>query len=204
MFRVSVTELCEFTAKEGDLDARFRPAPSPQEGMAGHLKLWARRGKEYEREIALRSSYGDLEIHGRADSYCSANNELEEFKTHRGKVERIAANRRALHWAQLKLYGYQLCLARGLQNIQLTLVYFDIDREVETPFSESYTFDQLSDFYVQHCQVFEVWAQKQMEHRKALASAISDLQFPFEGFHSGQRQLAEQVYRVSRQRNHLL
>ncbi|HEY0914584.1 MAG TPA: ATP-dependent DNA helicase, partial [Solimonas sp.] len=107
MFRVSVTELCEFTAKQGDLDARFRPAPSAQEGMAGHLKLSARRGKGYEREIALQSRHGELEIYGRADSYCPATNELEEFKTHRGKVERIAANRRELHWAQLKFYGYQ-------------------------------------------------------------------------------------------------
>lgn len=204
MFRVSVTELCDFTAKQGDLDARFRPAPTSQEGMAGHLKLAARRRGGYEREIALRSLHGVLEIHGRADSYCAATNELEEFKTHRGKVERIAPNRRTLHWAQLKFYGYQLCLARELEDIQLTLVYFDIDRELETPFSESFTRDELGEFHAQHCAIFEAWALKQMAHRQALTQAISRLQFPFENFHDGQRRLAEGVFRASRQRQHLM
>src|SRR5688500_17952535 len=35
-YTVSVRTLCEFTSKEGDLDLRFTPAPSVQEGIAGH------------------------------------------------------------------------------------------------------------------------------------------------------------------------
>lgn len=37
--RIAVRELCEFTAKEGDLDLRFTPSPTAQEGMAGHSTL---------------------------------------------------------------------------------------------------------------------------------------------------------------------
>lgn len=33
--RIAVRELCEFTAKEGDLDLRFTPSPTAAEGMAG-------------------------------------------------------------------------------------------------------------------------------------------------------------------------
>ena len=37
-FKVAVRELCEFTARSGDLDLRFSPTPSAQEGLAGrHL-----------------------------------------------------------------------------------------------------------------------------------------------------------------------
>ncbi|BBI59123.1 hypothetical protein HSBAA_04290 [Vreelandella sulfidaeris] len=34
-YRVAVRALCDFTAREGDLDHRFTPAPSAREGMQG-------------------------------------------------------------------------------------------------------------------------------------------------------------------------
>ena len=35
-YTVAVRALCEFTAKAGDLDLRFTPSPSAQEGIDGH------------------------------------------------------------------------------------------------------------------------------------------------------------------------
>ena len=52
-YTVSVRALCEFTAKAGDLDRRFTPSPSAQEGMEGHSTIAARRPAGYEREITL-------------------------------------------------------------------------------------------------------------------------------------------------------
>ena len=43
-YTVAVRELCEFTAKQGDLDLRFTPAPTALEGMAGHALAASRRG----------------------------------------------------------------------------------------------------------------------------------------------------------------
>ena len=40
---VAVRTLCEFTARRGDLDLRFTPAPSALEGIAGHQAVTARR-----------------------------------------------------------------------------------------------------------------------------------------------------------------
>jgi len=40
---VAVRALCEFTAKQGDLDLRFSPSPSAQEGIAGHAVVASRR-----------------------------------------------------------------------------------------------------------------------------------------------------------------
>src|SRR5690554_7069399 len=36
---VAVRTLCDFTAREGDLDHRFTPAPSAEEGIAGHAEI---------------------------------------------------------------------------------------------------------------------------------------------------------------------
>jgi hypothetical protein len=35
MYQVSVKALCNFTAKRGDLDTRFTPAPSALDGIRG-------------------------------------------------------------------------------------------------------------------------------------------------------------------------
>ena len=43
-YTVAVRALCEFTAKVGDLDLRFTPSPTAQEGIAGHAVVTSRRG----------------------------------------------------------------------------------------------------------------------------------------------------------------
>ena len=44
-YTVAVRTLCEFAAKQGDLDLRFTPAPSAQQGQAGHQTVIARRAE---------------------------------------------------------------------------------------------------------------------------------------------------------------
>src|SRR5512138_3122989 len=97
---VSVRTLCAFAARAGDLDLRFAPAPSAQEGIAGHRLVQGRRGADYESELALQARCGRLQVRGRADGYDPGRGRLEEIKTFRGEFEAIPANQRALHWAQ--------------------------------------------------------------------------------------------------------
>ncbi len=98
-FPVSVKELCNFTAKRGDLDRRFTPAPSAQEGVWGHAQAAARRGACYETEVALTATEATLTVRGRADGIDAAARRIDEFKTFRGELARMKANHRVLHWA---------------------------------------------------------------------------------------------------------
>ena len=52
-YRVAVRALCEFTAKTGDLDLRFTPSPTAQQGIAGHRTVASRRSPEYQAELRL-------------------------------------------------------------------------------------------------------------------------------------------------------
>lgn len=125
-YRIAVRELCAFAAREGDLDLRFTPSPTAQQGVQGHQRIVRRRGKGYESEISLSGSVGNLDIRGRADGYDSVRNCLEEIKTHRGDLSRQPAHHRTLHWAQARIYGALMCRARELDGITLALVYLDI------------------------------------------------------------------------------
>src|SRR5215469_1103024 len=203
-FTIAVRSLCEFTAKAGDLDVRFTPAPSAREGIEGHAALARRRGPAYESEIALESEYAELRVRGRADGYDAAANRLEEFKTYRGDLRRMPDSHRAVHWAQLRIYGALLCRARALPELQLALVYFDIGSETETVYIESHTALLLEQHLADHCERFLCWARPELERRAARDSCLRGLPFPFDAFHPRQRELAEAVYKSERRGRALL
>ena len=196
-YSVSVRSLCEFTAKRGDLCIRFTPGPSAQQGIAAHHRVGARRGSDYEREVSLRGRYEALLVRGRADGYDPGRNLLEEYKTCRGDFARMPANQRGLHWAQLKIYGAMLCAERGLTAIELGLVYFDIQSGTETSLREQCSADELQREFEEHCARFLAWARRELAHREARDRFLLALRFPHASLRTGQRQMAEAVYRAA-------
>ncbi|EPL07055.1 ATP-dependent DNA helicase [Pseudomonas sp. CF161] len=195
-YRIAVRALCEFTAKVGDLDLRFTPSPTALEGIAGHRTVAARRSPGYQSEVALQGQYGPLTVKGRADGYDPTQNLLEEVKTYRGDLSRMPANHRQLHWAQAKVYGWLMCQALELSEIRLALVYFDIVSEQETALVEPFEAAVLELFFKQQCAVFVQWAEQELAHRSARDLATQALAFPHGQFRSGQRSLAESVYKA--------
>ncbi len=143
---VAVRAMCEFTARRGDLDLRFTPAPTSLEGMAGHVTVAGRRTSGYETEITLTGTHRNLNVRGRADGYDPVAHRLEEVKTHRGDLERMPDNHRALHWAQALVYGHLLCRARGFDELTVALVYFDIGSQKETLLTQTHTARELEIF----------------------------------------------------------
>nr|WP_250131926.1 ATP-dependent DNA helicase [Stutzerimonas nitrititolerans] len=203
-YRVAVRALCEFTAKQGDLDLRFTPSPTAQEGIAGHGQVAARRGEGYEREVALEGHYRNLQVRGRADGYDPAANRLEEVKTYRGDLTRQPDNHRQLHWAQAKVYGWLLCKARGLSSLSIALVYYDVVTQKETAIGETFAAESLRAFFETQCERFIDWAEQEMAHRACRDQALDTLRFPYREFRAGQRQLAEAVYKAVCTGTHLM
>ena len=195
---VAVRALCEFTARAGDLDLRFTPAPSGLEGMAGHAAVARRRGGGYETEVALSGEFRGLRVRGRADGYDPASNQLEEVKTYRGRLENVRANQRALHWAQARVYGHLLCETRGLPSLRVALVYFNPGTEEETVLAETWEAAALAAFFQEQCARFLEHAQAEQARRRARDAALAALAFPHGTLRSGQRELAVATYRRAR------
>ena len=195
---IAVRALCEFTAKQGDLDLRFTPSPSAEQGIAGHALVAARRAEGYQAEVSLEADYGELRVRGRADGYDPVNNQLEEVKTFRGDLAALPDNHRQLHWAQVKIYGWLLCQKLDLPEVRLALVYFDIGSQQETVLSELFTADALQQYFEAQCDKFLGWARQELAHRAARDAALGDLPFPHAAFRPGQRELAAAVYNAGR------
>ncbi|MGI4777212.1 MAG: ATP-dependent DNA helicase [Janthinobacterium lividum] len=207
VFTVSVKALCAFGAKAGDLDFRFAPVPSAQEGIAGHLLVQGRRGEGYQREVTLSTEFEGLRVRGRADGFqsdCGTVPRVEEIKTFRGDFEAIRQHHRALHWAQARTYGWMLCEKHALPAIEVALVYLDLASGEESVLAEHMTRDQLRTAFQTLCRGFTAWAQQEGRHREALRDALGRLAFPHAEFRTGQRELAQAVYRAAASRRCLI
>lgn len=195
---IAVRELCAFAAKTGDLDHRFTPSPTAQDGIEGHQIVAARRGLARRNEVSVTGDYKQLTVRGRADGLIEAEGLLEEVKTHRGDLQMMPANHRALHWAQAKVYGALLCRQLAFAGLRVSLVYFEIASQKETIFVEAFEATELEAFFGGLCESFLAWADRELEHRRRRDAALANLAFPHEGFRAGQRRLAENVFRAAR------
>jgi len=195
-YTVSVRSLCEFTAKRGDLDRRFTPAATALEGLQGQSIVASRRSLDYETEVTLETICGPLRVRGRADGYDPRRRCLEEVKTIRGQPEDVPENRRHLHWAQLQTYGALFCRERGVEELALALVYFDIASQTESEMFQVFGAAELEEALLQRCAAFEHWAAQEAAHRQARDLALRTLGFPPGSFRPGQRDLAEAAYRA--------
>ena len=195
---ISVRTLCELTAKKGSLDQRFTPSPSAIEGMMGHQTVTSRRGYSYRTEISLTGEFQNIFVRGRADGYDPDLNQLEEIKTYKGHLDRMPENHRQLHWAQAKIYGYLICEECDLENIKIALVYYNVTSKDETPFIEEFSISKLKQFFEHHCELLQAWAEQELAHRTSRNSELSTINFPHPEFRTGQRKLAESVYKTAK------
>ncbi|HRK39319.1 MAG TPA: ATP-dependent DNA helicase [Burkholderiaceae bacterium] len=194
---VAVRELCEFAAKTGDLDLRFTPAPTAEQGQAGHHWLGSQETPPYETELTLQATWQHLTVRGRADGYHPTLNRVDEYKSHRGDLARQPANHRALHWAQAKVYGWLLCQSRGLDRIDVCLVYLNVATRQTTRFTDTCQASELVAWVDHLCGRYAAWAGQQAQHRAARDAALNALAFPQPAFRAGQRELAKAVYRAA-------
>ena len=194
---VAVRTLVEFCAKQGDLDLRFTPSPSAQDGIEGHAQVRSGRKSDYQREVGLEGRFQELRVKGRADGYDPSLNQLEEIKTYRGDFNAIAENHRYLHWAQAKVYAHLLCQQRELAHINVALIYFQVDTQQETALVETYSALSLTSFFDQQCQLFLSWAKQELGHRQQRDAALKEMRFPHPSFRAGQRELAVAIYKAS-------
>jgi DNA excision repair protein ERCC-2 len=198
-YTVTVRALCEFAAKQGDLDLRFTPSPTSQQGIAGHHSVASNRSASYRREVTVSGVYRHLIVRGRADGYDPDRNLLEEIKTFKGELDAMPANHRHLHWAQAKVYGALMCQEFDLGALTVSLVYFDVGRQQEAPpLLQQCTANELQAFFEDLCERFIDWADAELAHRESRDAALTGLKFPHDDFRAGQRDLAKAVFNAAR------
>ena len=205
----SVRHLVEFVLRQGDIDDRhgsLDPFEAMQEGSRIHRKIQNSMGPFYRAEVPLKFKveYEDytLGIEGRADGLVlEATDEgeiigatIDEIK---GMYFDVTSFEKPVlvHEAQAKCYAYIVAEQYDLPQVTVQMTYCSLETEEIKRFTQTYTFEEIRDWFLTIIEIFRKWTDFQLYHYLDRNNSIKGLPFPYE-FRPGQHKLIEDVYRT--------
>lgn len=208
--KISVRNLVEFVLRSGDIDNRRGKGSQKeamQEGSRIHRKIQRRMGASYQPEVPLKIELEkekyQLIIEGRADGII-----IEETGVTIDEIKGVYMDIHALeapvqvHLAQAKCYAYIFALKEELKEISVQMTYCNLDTEEIRRFQETYSFEEIQEWFEDVIKRYEKWADFQYEARMERNDSIAGLEFPYP-YREGQKELAAGVYRTIRREKNL-
>jgi Rad3-related DNA helicase len=205
--KLSVTTLAEFSCRQGDLELNGTIGPTAREGMRAHQRIQESRSCENEVRVAVDLSVEKTPVRltGRIDLVDTHVHKLSEIKTTLVPADKLSTAKKALQWAQIKLYGYcyyQQIKADAVQplpsTLQLELIHSNIRANTEYSDVQAFSVDELEQFALDALYTYVRWIQKVRLSQHRTQRSASDLQFPHKHYRAGQRDMAAAVFRAVR------
>ena len=208
---LSVHQLVDFLLRSGDIDNRVFNRSSQTEGTRIHASYQSKQGKNYISEYPLKQTFkiDDIEVtlQGRADGIIKKSEKeyiIDEIKTTVIELEEFRDENLIWHLGQAKCYAYMFAYALGLDTIGVRLTYIKQGKESKK-LVDDYTYytSELEQYIYgligQYLEFYNI-ILRQIEARDA---SIENLQFPFDKYRKGQKQLAKYVYSVAKNKGKL-
>lgn len=200
--KLSIRNLVEFVMRSGDIDNSFKSMSRALEGTRAHQKVQNSYGDNYKKEVSLRHNieYEDyyIQLQGRADGILTLEDEIyiDEIKSTTRNLKDIDEDYYPIHWAQAKLYGYIYCVNEDLDYINIQLTYFHIDTEEKKIFRKHSGKEELKEFTMDIIEKYVHWASTTFYWGETRDNSIKNLEFPFDDYRKGQRELAVATYKT--------
>jgi DNA excision repair protein ERCC-2 len=199
---ISVRALVEFVLRSGDIDMRFTGSQRMLDGTKAHKRIQKASPEEYKPEVTLTYTFEyrgfEIKLDGRADGviYSSSGIVVDEIKSTTYPLENIEDNHNPLHWAQAKCYAFMLARQQTLESVDVQLTYCTLEDDGIKQFRRTFTEYELTYFIYELFDKYIVWAEYESERIKKRDLNIKTLNFPFECYRIGQRELAAATYRA--------
>ena len=201
LIKISVRELVEFILRTGDIDNRIGGKKDAESMLAGariHRKIQKSMGSDYHAEVTLKHLIPlekfDLQIEGRADGVIDGDPvTIDEIKGIYRSLE-FLKEPVAVHLAQAKCYAYIYGLQNEKRTMQVQMTYVNLDTEQKVYFKESYSMEELSEWFQRVVAEYQKWAEFRYEWKMLRNASVKEVQFPYE-YREGQKELAGSVYR---------
>ena len=207
---ISVRSLVEFFLQEGDLTpGSFQKRDRAQAGTRGHKRVQQSRPDGYQSEVdvvfQISGEEPTIEIRGRIDGVDATQDPvlIEEIKTTTLALDLVHEDHNALHWAQAKCYAYIYAQQENLPEICIDLTYYHLDSQTEKTFERIFTLTELEVFFNALVTSYLAWFRKVRERRLRRDQSIQELDFPYDEYRPGQRDMAVAVYRTIRDNQRL-
>ncbi|MHB8061714.1 MAG: DEAD/DEAH box helicase [Ruminiclostridium sp.] len=207
--KISIRNLVELVLRSGDIDNRLVSSNRMVEGTRIHQKIQKESGDKYNKEVYLSFDYEIegfvIKLEGRADGIIDEPEGIviDEIKSTSRPLEYIDEAFSLLHWAQVKCYAFIFAMQNELSEICVQLTYFQIDTEEIINIRKQLRLAELQDFMSELLDKYLIWASMQEVWNTQRDESIKRLQFPFETYRKGQRELAVAVYKTIMQEKKL-
>ncbi|MFN2145933.1 MAG: ATP-dependent DNA helicase [Anaerolineales bacterium] len=202
---VSVHSLVEFVLMEGDLTpGDFQRRDRAQAGTQAHKQVQGSRPEGYQTEVEVayrvEGEQPPLEVRGRIDGLYITPEVviLEEIKSTTLSLELIDEGHNRLHWAQAQCYAYMYAQQEHLEAVGVHLTYYQLDSQQEKTFRRHFTMRELKAFFNELVWQYLDWFRKLRARLARRDQSIQALDFPYDGYRRGQREMAVVVYKAIR------
>ena len=200
--KVSVRELVAFVHNEESIDNRKQSNHTALEGSKIHRKLQQSMDENYQSEVSLKTVYQgkqfDIQLEGRCDGIWQKENQIiiDEIKTGEHTFEQLEDVTLQLFMAQAKIYAYIYALQEKLEEVVVMVRYFCTQDEKIDEYQNQYSFDELNNYYQETMKEYEKWLIFLDKYRQNRQKKLQALQFPYNNYRKGQRELSIAVYRT--------
>ncbi len=203
---LSVHQLVDFLLRTGDIDNRVFNRSTMNEGSKIHSVYQESQNNDYYAEYPLKRCFvvNEIEVilEGRADGIIKRKTGeyvIDEIKTTIMDLTQFKDDNLSWHLGQAKCYALMFALEQNIEYIGIKLTYIKQGKDKEK-LIDNYSFqvaelDQFVHTLIEEYLQFYNLILRLQEKRNA---SIKVLNFPFEGYRKGQKELIKYSYGVAK------
>lgn len=208
-FTISVRSLVEYVLRSGDLRHDFIGSVRAVEGIRAHQQIQGQRSTEYQSEVSVthvvEHTDFELRVTGRIDGVLVQGSKVvvDEIKSTRRPLNEFEQAPNPIHWGQAQCYAYMWASQNKVQQVTVRLTYMNIDSGNIREIDRHMDLDALASFFDDLVGRYVAWISHLAWWAGVREASIARLEFPFDAYRQGQRQMAVAVYRNIRGGGHL-
>lgn len=201
-FRIGIRDIVSFLYASGDLSSETFQNVSALEGTKAHQYVQDRYLSDDLSEISISYMYevNDmmLYLNGRIDGLIKRDGLviIDEIKSTRQNIFDDQFKYNHEHLAQLKFYAYMYLKNNSLDFIEGQISYIQISDYKTKAFKFDFYLRDLEAFIKTSIDEYVEWLYILETHQKEKLETIKNLDFPFETYRRGQREMMAAVYQT--------
>lgn len=196
--QISVGDLIHYLYRGGDLDARYTSRNRALQGTKAHQVVQRSMDEEYASEVKISYLYQEdtLEVllTGRIDGIFMQT--IDEIKSTLRPLESLSKDDYPLHWLQGELYAFMYAKENNLKEMTVQLTYVSVEDYSVKRFDRSYDYESLKAIFDRVMGDYLEFAHRIDDWKKISSESLEVLNFPFDGYRNGQRDLAVCTYKT--------
>lgn len=203
---LSVHQLVDFLLRKGDIDNRVFNRSSMQEGSRIHASFQEKQGSEYISEYPLKHTFVidevTIELQGRADGVIKKDADeflIDEIKSSVVDLGTFREENNEWHLGQAKCYALMFLYEQHLSHVGVRMTYIRQGKEKER-MVDYYSFlkEELEQFVYGLLYDYLAFMNIVFRHQEERDISIKNMQFPFDKYRRGQRELAKYAYGITK------